>query len=118
MLDRSKPYNNLPLLPPEVDIESGAILRKPTLIEPYAGRGFTYLAKKEYSDAIADLDRVLQLDANFEFSHNAQININDVRLGLAEGYFVRQDLDLAQVKDLYHSILTNAFGQLNMGFRG
>ena len=90
--------NSIDSLDQAIENFSGAIIRRPTFLEPYAGRGFTYLAKKKYSDAISDLDHVLQLDANFEFSHNAQINVDDVRLGLAEGYFVKQDLDLAQAQ--------------------
>ncbi len=90
--------NSIDSLDQAIENFSGAIIRRPTFLEPYAGRGFTYLAKKKYSDAISDLDHVLQLDANFEFSHNSQINVDDVRLGLAEGYFVKQDLDLAQAQ--------------------
>lgn len=90
--------NTIDSLDRAIENFDGALLRQPTFTESLAGRGFTYLALKKYNEAITDLESTLQRNANFEFSHNSEINANDVRLALAEGYFFRQELDKAQTE--------------------
>lgn len=66
--------------------------------EAYAGRGFVHLAQKLYISALNDLTKALQLDSDFVFSRNPNIDAMDVRLGLAEIYFFRQDFENAQTQ--------------------
>lgn len=73
-----------------------ALAKKPSLVPAYAGRGFVHLALNQYNKAIADFKKVLELDANFVFEHDASVNVQDVRLGLAEAFFYRQQFSLAQ----------------------
>jgi tetratricopeptide (TPR) repeat protein len=75
-----------------------AIQRRANLTEAFAGRGFVHLAQKRYNSAIDDFAQTLELDASFVFSHNSDINANDLRLGLAEAYFFKQNLTDAQAQ--------------------
>ena len=75
-----------------------AVLIKADFVEAYSGRGFVQMALKNYLSAIDDFVLALQLDPNFVFSHNSEINSNDLHLGLAEAYFFRQNLSAAQAQ--------------------
>ncbi len=94
----SNASNSIDSLDKAIQNFNSAILRKSDFDEAFAGRGFTHLAQKNYNDAIEDLERTLQISANFEFSHNSEINANDVHLGLGEAYFFKQELDKAQAE--------------------
>ena len=61
-----------------------------------AGRGFVFLALKQYSKAVNDFNRIIQNYPNYVFLHNSTVTISDVRLGLAEASFYRQNYQLAQ----------------------
>lgn len=66
------------------------------LAAAYAGRGFVNMALEISHQAVNDFLNVLQLDDHFVFEHNSNIDIFDVRLGLAESYYYQQKYDLAQ----------------------
>ena len=61
-----------------------------------AGRGFVLLALKQYSLAVNDFSRIIQNNPNYVFSHDSSVTISDIRLGLAEAHFFRQNYQLAQ----------------------
>lgn len=64
--------------------------------EALSGRGFVYLALKQYLHTTVDFKNVIQLSPNFIFQHDKSVTIQDVRLGLAEAGFFRQDYSGAQ----------------------
>ncbi len=90
--------NSLDSLDKSRESFDAAIQRRANFTEAFAGRGFVYLAQKRYNSAIDDFARALELDASFAFSHNPEINANDLRLGLAEAYFFKQNLTDAQAQ--------------------
>jgi len=61
-----------------------------------AGRGLALLAQKSYSRAITSLEKVLQLNSAYIFSHNPSITAADLRLALAMAYFYKQDYSTTQ----------------------
>lgn len=75
---------------------STAISFQGDLTSAYAGRGFVNMALELSHEAIADFLMVLQLDEDFVFERDSEINNKDVRLGLAELYFYQQKFSLAQ----------------------
>lgn len=68
------------------------------LPDAYAGRGFVHLALNYYAFAIDDLNRVLAERPNYVFAHNSEIDVKDIRLGLAEAYFYTQNFTSAQAQ--------------------
>jgi len=75
-----------------------AISLKANYTDALAGRGFVNLALKIYAGALADLRSVLELAPNYTFPYNTSINVRDVRVALAEGYYSSQDFASAQIQ--------------------
>jgi hypothetical protein len=65
-------------------------------VDALAGRGFINLALRRYSGAVRDFEKVMIEDPNFIFQHNPEINIQDIQLGLAEIYFLRNQYEKVQ----------------------
>ena len=73
-----------------------AVQIKPDLSEAFVGRGFVQLALQKYSLAVQDFSKAISLEPNFVFSYKQTIDSKDIRLGLAEAYFFKQNYNLAQ----------------------
>lgn len=65
-------------------------------IEALTGRGFVQLALKDYSQSITDFSSAIGINPNFVFLYNQTIDFKDIRLGLAEAYFFKQNYRSAQ----------------------
>ncbi|NOZ63101.1 MAG: tetratricopeptide repeat protein [Calditrichaeota bacterium] len=67
-----------------------------------AGNSFLAHARKDYQTAVQDGNKVVANDPNWDFSHDANIDIVDVYLVLAESYFALQDFtnSLLQVQKI------------------
>ncbi len=77
---------------------NGALALNANETDALAGRGFVRLALNFYSQAGADLARVLSLDSAYRLAWNARVNAAAVRLGLAEADFFLQDFSGAQAQ--------------------
>lgn len=60
-------------------------------LDAFAGNAFLMLAENGFDDAIADAETVTSGDAAYVFSHDAGVDVKDMKLIAAFGYFHTSD---------------------------
>ncbi len=75
---------------------SGSLILQAINADACAGRGFVRLALNQYTQAIADFEKVLSINPSYNFAYNPRVNAASVRLGLAEAHFYLQNFSAAQ----------------------
>lgn len=75
---------------------SGSLALYAVNADASAGRGFVRLALNQFTQAIADFDKVLSINPAYKFAYDARVSAAAVRLGLAEAHFYLQNFTAAQ----------------------
>ena len=85
--------NDLPRAKESFD---SAISKNPNLVDSFVGRAAVKRDLPDFNGAIQDARIALELDEEYSFDHDHEIDYRDVRIILAQSYFALNDYSYAQ----------------------